>query len=140
MMPKNRKDGEPDAGELPSTLQRSGAKALHTFAKAHDVAAQEYRDAGRARQVAFTALKRAHEKVADHWEPKDHTGPSDARAAEGRSSDRPTAGGVDANASKKHLAEIAGRLRIPSRSSMTKAELVQEIQKANERETARARR
>lgn len=41
-MPKTTKGGAPKKGELPSTLQRSSAKAQRTFAKAHDAAAQEY--------------------------------------------------------------------------------------------------
>jgi hypothetical protein len=53
--------------------------------------------------------------------------------------DRPTAGGVDANASKKHLYELAQRLDVPGRSSMSKDELVQALQKANDRKTAQAR-
>jgi len=38
---------------------------------------------------------------------------------------------VDANASKRHLLEVAKRLEITGRSSMTKAELVDAIQQAN---------
>jgi hypothetical protein len=52
----------------------------------------------------------------------------------------PTAGGVDANASKKHLYEVAQRLDIEGRSSMTKDELVTAIARANDRSSARARK
>jgi hypothetical protein len=45
--------------------------------------------------------------------------------------DLPTAGGVDANAGKKHLLEVARRLDVSGRSRMTKNELVEAIQKAN---------
>ena len=45
--------------------------------------------------------------------------------------DLPTAGGVDANASKKHLMQVTRRLDVSGRSRMTKAELVEAIQKAN---------
>ena len=87
--------------------------------------------------------KRSFEKVGDHWEPKATRGPSDEQAAKGGSTSRrryPTAGGVDANAPKRHLQEIARRLDVPGRSSMTKAELVEAIGKANRRMTARSRR
>jgi hypothetical protein len=47
---------------------------------------------------------------------------------------------VDANASKKHLYELAQRLEVPGRSSMSKEQLVEAIDRANQRETARARR
>ena len=47
---------------------------------------------------------------------------------------------MDANACKKHLYELATRLDIKGRSSMTKAELVEALQKANDRESARALR
>ena len=139
-MPKTTKSGKPIKEELPSTLQHSGAKAQATFAKTHDSAMDQYDDAQRAHQTAFAALKHTHEKVGDHWEPKEEYGPSDARAEGGRDSDQPTAGGVDANASKKHLYELATRLKIKGRSSMSKAELVEALQKANDRESDRSRR
>jgi hypothetical protein len=46
---------------------------------------------------------------------------------------------VDANASKKHLMDVAKKLDVSGRSRMTKEELVDAIQKANNRETAKAR-
>ena len=72
--------------------------------------------------------------------PKARKGPSDAQAARSRAQ-RPTktAGGVDANASKQHLMDVAKRLEIRGRSSMTKQQLVEAIQKANDRSTRRAR-
>jgi hypothetical protein len=85
-------------------------------------------------------VKHSFEKVGDHWEPKDEKGPSDPQAAGGADTDRETAGGVDANASKKHLYELAQRLDVPGRSKMDKDELVEALQKANERATAQARR
>jgi cation transport regulator ChaB len=141
-MPKTNKSGDPIKSELPSTLQRSGRKAQRTFAKTHDAAIEQYDgDERRAQQVAFASLKHSHEKVGDHWEPKEEYGPSDARAEEGGpDSDTPTAGGVDANASKQHLYELARRLEIKGRSTMTKDELVEALQRANNRESARSLR
>ncbi len=140
-MPKTTKRGTAKKSELPSTLQRSDAKAQRTFAKAHDSAADSYDDEQRANQVAWAAVKHTHEKVGDHWEPKEggRKGPSDAQAAGGRSTTRDTKGGVDAGASKKHLMDVAKRLDVRGRSRMTKEELVDAIQKANNRETAKAR-
>jgi cation transport regulator ChaB len=94
-MPKTNKSGEPISDELPSTLQRSKSKAQKTFAKTYDSAIEAYEgDERRAHQVAFASLKHTHEKVGDHWEPKEEYGPSDARAEErGPDSDTPTAGG-----------------------------------------------
>jgi hypothetical protein len=120
-------------------LQRSDRKAQRTFAKTYDSAAETYDDEERAHRVAFSALKHTHEKVGDHWEPKEEPGPSDAQAEGGAGTDRPTAGGVDANASKKHLMDLARRLDVPGRSKMNKHELVDALQKANERESRRAR-
>ena len=141
-MPKTTKSGDPIESELPSTLQRSSHKAQKTFAKTHDAAIEQYDgDERRAHQVAFASLKHSHEKVGDHWELKDEYGHSDARAEEGGSdSDTPTAGGVDANASKKHLYELATRMQIKGRSSMTKSQLVEALQRANSRESARSLR
>jgi cation transport regulator ChaB len=139
-MPKATKSGKPKKDELPSTLQRSGSKAQRTFAKAHDAAAEQYEDEERAYRVGFSALKHTHEKVGDHWEPKDEAGPSDTQAEGGLDTDRETAGGVDANASKKHLLQLARRLDIKGRSTMTKGEMVDALQKANNRESARSLR
>ena len=130
----------PGAKELPSTIARSSKKAQRTWIKAHDSAVETYGEGERAHRTAFSALKHSFEKVGDHWEPKQEKGPSDRQAARG-TGDRevPTAGGVDANASKQHLYDIAKRLGVPGRSTMTKQELVAAIQKANDRKTAKAR-
>jgi hypothetical protein len=138
-MPKTTKSGQPRKSELPSTIERSDAKAQRTFAKAHDSAAESYGEGERAHRAAYSALKHTHEKVGDHWEPKNGKGPSDAQASGGRNTSRPTAEGVDANASKKHLMDVARRLDIPGRSTMDKKELVDAIKKANRRESARSR-
>ncbi|MDQ3104442.1 MAG: ChaB family protein [Actinomycetota bacterium] len=138
-MPKTSKSGKPKQEELPSTLRRSNAKAQRTFAKAHDSAADQYGDSERANRVAFSAVKHTHEKVGDHWEPKEQNGPSDARAEGGVNSTAQTAGGVDANASKAHLQEVARRLDVRGRSRMNKDQLVREIDRANDRQTRDAR-
>ncbi|KBZ64597.1 hypothetical protein K875_01985 [Mycobacterium [tuberculosis] TKK-01-0051] len=133
-MPKTTKGGAAKKSELPSTLRRSSAKAQRTFAKAHDAAADEYGSEERAHRVAYAAVKHSFEKVGDHWEAKDEKGPSDERAERGGL--RPTgesAEGVDANASKKHLLELARRLDIAGRSTMSKPELVDAIKKHNRR-------
>jgi cation transport regulator ChaB len=139
-MPKTTKSGDAKQDEIPSTLQRSDEKAQRTFAKAHDSAQESYGDERRANQVAWAAVKHTHEKIGDHWEPKEHKGPSDAQAEGGRDTDRETKGGVDANASKEHLMDVARRLDVPGRSSMNKDDLVDAIQKANDRKTAEARK
>lgn len=140
-MPKTTRSGKAKESELPSTLQRSDDKAKRTFTKAHDSAAEEYGEGRRAHQTAYSALKHTHEKVGDHWEPKEggKKGPSDAQAAGGRGTNRETKGGVDANASKSHLMEIAKKLDVPGRSTMKKDELVDAIQQANDKKTADAR-
>lgn len=138
-MPKTTKSGKAKKDELPSTLKRSPAKAQRTFAKAHDSAAEEYGEGERAHRVAYSALKHSYEKVGDHWEAKDEKGPSDRQAEGGRSTNRDTKGGVNANASKSHLYDIAKRLDICGRSKMDKDELVDAIEKANDRESAKSR-
>jgi cation transport regulator ChaB len=124
---------------MPGTLKRSPKKAQDTYVKAHDSAVDEYGEGERAHRTAFAAVKHSFEKVGDHWEPKGKKGPSDAKAAGGRNTKARTAGGVDANASKQHLMDLAKRLDIDGRSRMTKAELVGAIQKANKRSTSKAR-
>lgn len=132
----------PASKELPSTLQRSPKKAQETWSKAHDSAVKEYGEGQRAHRTAFAALKHSFEKVGDHWEPKGRKGPSDRQAARSTPASRrsrSTAGGVDANASKAHLMDLAKRLDVSGRSRMTKDELVSAIKKANNRKTAKAR-
>lgn len=130
----------PARKEMPSTLRRSPKKAQDTWAKAHDSAVESYGEGERAHRTAFSAVKHSFEKVGDHWEPKGRKGPSDAQASRSRRA-KPvkTAGGVDANATKTHLMEVAKRLDVRGRSRMTKAELVEAIGKANNRSTRRAR-
>jgi cation transport regulator ChaB len=134
----------PARDDMPSTIRRSGRKAQETWAKTHDSAVEQYGEGERAHRTAFSALKHTHEKVGDHWEPKETKGPSDAQAekkgAAARRGTTPTAEGVDANASKTHLLDVARRLDITGRSRMTKEELVDAIMKANRRESARALR
>ncbi|MFI5894631.1 ChaB family protein [Actinoplanes sp. NPDC051513] len=129
----------PGREDMPSTLKRSPKKAQDTYAETHDSAVEQYGEGERAHRTAFSAVKHSFEKVGDHWEPKEQKGPSDAKAAGGRDTDAETAGGVDANASKTHLLDVAGRLDISGRSRMTKAELVDAIQKANTAATSKAR-
>ena len=130
----------PARQELPGTLKRSPKKAQETWIKTHDAAVEQYGEGERSHRTAFSSLKHSYEKVGDHWEPKQESGPSDDQAAATRPRrDRPTAEGVDANASKSHLMDVARRLDIAGRSRMSKAELVEAIMKANRAATGRSR-
>ena len=129
-MPKTKKSGEPVREELPGTIRRSPAKAQRTFAKAHDSAVEEYGEGQRAHRVAYSALKHSFEKKGDHWEPKDHQGPSDPRAANPRSRENKgkSYGGVDLyGSSKKELYERAAKLDVRGRSKMTREQLAEAI-------------
>lgn len=139
-MPKPDERAVPEPDDLPSTVRRSTDKAQRTWKKTHDSAVETYGEGERAHRTAYAALKHSFEKVGDHWEPKDRKGPSDPQAAQGATAARQaTAGGVDANAPRQHLEDIAARLNIPRRTTMSKDELVQAIGKANRKATAAAR-
>jgi cation transport regulator ChaB len=130
----------PGREELPSTLRRSPRKAQETWVKAHDSAVEQYGEGQRAHRTAMGAVKNSFEKVGDHWEPKARKGPSDEESAKPRQQRRGrTAEGVNAEASKQHLYQVARQLEVPGRSSMSKQELVNAIKKANRRKTAQAR-
>ncbi|MFB9719231.1 ChaB family protein [Planobispora longispora] len=130
----------PAREELPSTLRRSPKKAQETWIKAHDSAVETYGEGERAHRTAFAALKHSFEKVGDHWEPKKGgKGPSDAQAKKSTPKAGRTAEGVDANASKEHLYDLARRLDVKGRSTMSKPQLVEAIKKANRKATAEAR-
>lgn len=134
----------PAKDEIPSTLQRSPEHAQEVFEKTLDSANETYGPGERAHRTAFAAVKHEYEKVGDHWEEKESSGPSDSGAAGSRGSasrsSGKTEGGVNANASKAHLMDVAKRLDVSGRSKMTKDELVEAIGKANDRATAAARK
>ena len=120
-MPTSRED-------LPGTLQRSPAKARRLYERVLDNAHEEYGEEQRAHQTAYAALKHSFEKVGDHWEPKDHKGPSDERSMRPRGQGGQTAGGVDVEGhTKDELYERAKQLDVEGRSKMTKMELAQAI-------------
>jgi ubiquitin len=119
---------------MPSTLERSSEKAQRTYAETKKHAEAEYGEGERAGRTAYASLKHSFEKVGDHWEEKDHKGPSDPQAAKSgkaaRASKTPTAGGVDERGhSKQELMERARALDIRGRSSMNKDELARAVAK-----------
>lgn len=133
----------PKKEELPSTIQRSPAKARRTWQKTHDSAVKTYGEGRRAHQTAFAALKHEFEKVGDHWEAKVRRGPSDPRAATsaGKGLKGKTYGGVDVlGHTKDELIKTAKKLDITGLTRMTKDELGEAINKANKRLTATARK
>ncbi|MEU9828041.1 ChaB family protein [Micromonospora chersina] len=143
-MPDKHEQAEQMRDEVPSTVARSDDKAVRTYKKTLEAAEESYGDGERAHRTAYASLKHTHEKVGDHWEPKEHRGPSDPQAALGtpasRDRSRPTAQGVDANASTGHLEDVARRVGVEDPQNLDRDELVRAIEKANARATARARR
>ena len=129
---------------LPATLKRSPPKAQDTYMHTLESAEKTHGDGEAAHRIALASVKHSFEKVGDHWEPKAKKGPSDAQDAKrgraARQSSTKTAGGVNAYASKAHLLDIAKRLDVTGRTKMTKAELVEAIDKANRSATAKASR
>lgn len=122
----------PAKKDLPSTIQRSSAKAQRTWGKAHDRAVDSYGEGERAHRTAFGALKHTHEKKGDRWVAKEQKGPSDPRSKGSTESKRrgegDTYGGVDAYGNTKQaLYERAKALDIPGRSGMSKEDLARAI-------------
>ncbi|MCJ1713017.1 ChaB family protein [Curtobacterium sp. VKM Ac-2922] len=121
----------PADDDLPGTLLRSPEHAQAIYAAARKSAEAEYGEGERAGRTAWAAVKHEYEKVGDHWEAKESSGPSDSGA---------TQEGVDATATKAHLMEIAKRLDVRGRSSMDKGQLIEAIKRANRAASAAARR
>jgi hypothetical protein len=120
--------------DLPSTLERSPAKAQRTYAETLKHAEAEYGKGERAGRTAYASLKHGFEKVGDHWEAKARKGPSDPRSTlstrEKRAGKGETFGGVDEiGHTRQELYERAKALAIPGRSSMDKKALARAIAK-----------
>ena len=129
--------------DIPSTLERSPRKVQDTYEKTLDSAHEQYDSEERAHRTAWSAVKHVAEKKGDHWELKDEMGPSDEQstlsgeaAREGRGE---SAGGINASKSKAALYEDAKQAGIEGRSKMSKDDLVDELRKHSDRESARAR-
>ena len=134
----------PGREKIPSTLERSPAKAQRTWVKAHDSAVQSYGEGERAHRTAFSALKHAFEKAGDRWVPKKRKGPSDPRARKGASAARAgkgeTFGGVDYEGhTRKELAERARRLGITGAARMDKKALARALQRKSQQATRASR-
>jgi hypothetical protein len=69
-MPKIRRRGLAQGGELPGTLKRSSKEAQETFTKARDSAVRTYGEGDQADRAAYAEFKRTFEKRGDHWIPK----------------------------------------------------------------------
>lgn len=121
-----------DRIELPATLRRSPRHAQEIFVETLRSAIAEYGDGEQARRTAYAAVKHSFEKVGDHWERKAENGPSDDEVGV-------THGGVDARATKDHLLRLATRLDVRGRSRMTKEQLVEALERANDRISREAR-
>jgi hypothetical protein len=122
----------PGRQELPSTLERSAAKAKRTWIKTHDHAVDEYGEGARAHRTAYASLKHSFEKKGDRWVPKKRKGPSDPRSAKPSAAKRrgegEAFGGLDYYGhTKAELYARAEKLEIPGRSKMSKKQLARAI-------------
>lgn len=120
--------------EMPSTLERSPAKAQRTYAETLKSAEAEYGSGERASRTAYASLKHSFEKVGDHWEAKDHKGPSDPQArkstADGSARPGKTYGGLDVQGhTREELMQRAKELGVAGRSTMNKQVLAEAIAK-----------
>jgi cation transport regulator ChaB len=139
-MPKKGKDGE--FAPLPSTLERSPKKAQDTYEETLESAEKTYGgDEARAHRAAWASVKHSFEKVGDHWESKEHRGPSDPRAeGGGPNPSGETYRGVDVEGkSKDQLLAEARSLGAHVTTHMTKAEVAEQIERANEKATRESR-
>ena len=130
-MPRKGTKGE--FAPLPSTLQRSPKKAQDTYEEVLEKAEETYHgDEARAHRAAWAAVKHSFERVEDHWEPKDHKGPSDPRAEHGGPNpEGQSFGGVDVEGkTRDELLAEARQLGAHVTTHMTKAQLGEAIEKA----------
>jgi hypothetical protein len=123
-----------DRPTIPSTLTRSATKVQRTYEETLASAEAEYGDEARAHRTAWGSVKNVAEKVGDHWELKDETGPSDPRSKQPadrkRRGEGETYGGVDVEGNtREELARRAKAAGIRGFSKMTKAELGRALQR-----------
>jgi cation transport regulator ChaB len=121
-----------DEIDVPSTLERSADKIQRTYEKTLESAEDQYGDEERAHRTAWGSVKNIAEKQGDHWELKDHPGPSDSRskkpAKEKREGKGETFGGVDVEGNTRdELVERAKKAGVKGTSSMNKAELGRQL-------------
>ena len=69
-MPRTRRRGRAQAGELPGTLKRSSKEAQETFTRAHNRAVEAYGEGDQADRATYAEFKRDFEKRGDHWIPR----------------------------------------------------------------------
>jgi cation transport regulator ChaB len=139
-MPKKGKHGE--FAPLPSTLERSPKKAQDTYEETLESAEKTYAgDEARAHRAAWASVKHSFEKTGDHWEPKDQRGPSDPRSEEGGpNATGPSYGGVDIEGhTKEQLLDQAEQRGVHVTTHMSKAEVAEALERANDRATRDAR-
>ena len=139
-MPQKGKKGE--FAPLPSTLERSSKKAQDAYEQTLENAEKTYGgDEERAHRVAWASVKHSFEKIGDHWEPKAERDPSDPRSEEGGPNPSGASyGGVDIEGkTRDELLEEGRKLGAYVTTHMTKAELAEEIQRANQRADREAR-
>ena len=129
-MPTRKRTDRPT---VPSTLRRSAPKIQRTYEETLESAEDQYSgDESRAHRTAWGSVKNVAEKIGDHWELKDETGPSDERskkpAAAKRRGEGRTFGGVDVEGhTRDELLERAKKAGIRGRSRMTKAQLGEQL-------------
>jgi len=78
-------------------------------------------------RAAWAALKHTYEKVGDRWMRKDKARPVRRSGDRWQGNTPLDRGGVDANASKKHLYEVTQDLGSAGRSKMSKKQVVDAI-------------
>lgn len=127
-----RKSEKPEPEELPSTLERSPKNVRDTYSETLASAHEQYESEQRAHRTAWGSVKNLAEKTGDHWELKEHTGPSDSRSMlpseQKRQNKGVTFGGVDVvGNSRAELVRRAKDAGVTGYSRMTKAELGRQL-------------
>ena len=115
-------------GRVPSTRRRSAEKARSVAGTGSRAEARPV-EGGRDRRTAYVPLKHDSERITESWARTGRKTGLESVVTASRPSVARLVGGIDPNATRGSLYKVAKRLAIKGRSSMTRRQLYEAIER-----------